>query len=279
MVYRVLRAGTLGAARLDRALQHGRLASTAFVGGLLTTSLDITEMSDLTIALYGLVPSQPATSALRDWELDWYTSSLPPAPASLLVTAAGTGREVEGLRRRGYSVDAFEPAAGQAGLIATATGSVAVSASYDDFVRATLENESNAATPLVSRSYDAVILGWGSFTHVLDPVNQRAVITACDRLCPEGPLLVSFWAATTESPRGRAYVAGRRLGERVARMRGTMGPQSRPEQTGYLGFAFNVGFTRRFSREDLESLAGDVGRRLTLFELEPYAHATLSTSR
>lgn len=277
-LFRTLRAGTVGAARLDGAAQHGRLAGTAFVGGLLTAALDPSEMSDLTIALYGLAPSHPGIGSLRAWELDWYASSLPAAPATVLVTAAGTGREVAGLRRLGYSVDAFEPAAGQAGRIESATGSIVVPASYDDFVRASLGGESNAATPLASRRYDAVILGWGSFTHVLEPDSQQAVIAACDRLCPEGPLLVSFWAATQESRRGRAFVAGRRLGECLARLRGTAGPEGDPKQTDALGFAFNVGFTRRFSRADIESLAGGVGRRLTMLALEPYGHATLATS-
>jgi hypothetical protein len=274
--YRLMRRATLGAARLDGLLQHGRRAGTAFVGAVLTSALDLAEMSDLTVALYGLTPSRPGSADLDHWEAEWYAASLPPAPARVLVTAAGTGREVAGLRRLGYSVDAFEPAPGQAALIGADEGDVVLDATYDDLVRAWRGDAASPAAPLIARTYDAVILGWGSYTHVFEPGAQADVLAACDAICPEGPILASFWAAVAAPWQGRAHRVGRRLGTGIARLRGTHDASPDADDAGRIGFAFNVGFTCRFSRDDVTALAGGVGRDVAQFELQPYAHATLT---
>lgn len=278
--YRLLEACALGAARLDASMQHSRRAATQFLGALLTTALDTAEMSDLTVALYGLTPSRAATAGLDRWEREWYAASLPPAPARVLVTAAGTGREVVALRRIGYSVDAFEPAAGQATLIAAEPGDLILRATYDDLVHAQHGDVGSPAAPLAAQRYDAVILGWGSFTHVLERRGQLELLSACHGLCPEGPILLSFWAAVAAPHRGRVYAAGRRLGQGIQRFR--CRPVEAPSAelaTEDIGFAWNVGFTRRFSREDIHSLAAAIGRGVALYEAQPYAHATLTVAQ
>jgi hypothetical protein len=274
--YRVLRRATLGAARLDGLLQHGRRAGTAFVGAALTRALDAAEMSDLTVALYGLTPSRPGSAGLDRWEAEWYEASLPPTPARILVTAAGTGREVAGLRRLGYTVDAFEPAPGQAALIGAGHDDIVLGATYDDLVRAWRGEATSPAAPFVARTYDAVILGWGSYTHVLEASAQADVLEACAALCPSGPILASFWAAVAAPWQGRAHGVGRRLGAAIAALRGTHVAHAGANDPTRIGFAFNVGFTCRFSREDVTTLAHGVGRDVTVFALQPYAHATLS---
>jgi hypothetical protein len=274
--YLTLKTVALNAARLDSVAMHGRGAALAFWSGFLTTALDTAEMGDLTVALYGLAPSGATNKGLQRWELDWYAASLPAAPCKVLVTAAGMGREVRELRRLGYSVDAFEPAPGQASRIEAAPDSIIAAASYEDLVRATLGDSSSAAAPFAARRYDAVILGWGSLTHVLERESQRAVLAACDALCPTGPILASFWPAAAAAHRGRAFKTGWRAGRAVARLRRRAGASAVPQEPADdLGFSFNVGFTRRFSREDLEALAAGVGRSVATYELEPYARATL----
>lgn len=274
--YLTLKAVALNAARLDSIAMRGRGAALAFWRGFFTAALDTVEMGDLTIALYGLAPSGAPKKGLQPWELDWYASSLPAAPCRVLVTAAGTGREVRELRRLGYSVDAFEPAPGHASRIEGAPDAIIAAASYEDLVRATLGDSSSAAAPFVTRRYDAVILGWGSLTHVLERESQHAVLAACDALCPTGPILASFWPAAVAERRGRAFRGGRRAGRVVARLRRRAGARTvAPEPPDDLGFSFNVGFTRRFSREDLEALAVDLKRSVASYETEPYARATI----
>lgn len=276
----LIERATLAAARLDRALQRSRLAGTRALGALLANALEADEMSALTIALYGLYPVRASAAGLDDWESDWYADCLPPAPARLLVTAAGTGREVVALRAMGYAVDAFEPAPGQAAMIAHGPGDLVLDATYDDLVRAARGDASSPAAEIVARRYDAVILGWGSFTHLLERRQQVEVLAACDAVCPAGPILASFWGPAGAAPRSRAQDFGGRLGRGLARLRRSRAPaRSAGRLAGEVGFAFNVGFTRRFSREELVSLAAEAGREVTLFGLRPYAHATLTPAR
>ncbi len=278
--FSLIKHATLAAARLDRAVQRGRLAGTRTLGALLADALDPAEMSALTIALYGLYPVRASAAGLDDWESDWYADCLPPAPARLLVTAAGTGREVVALRAMGYAVDAFEPAPGQAAMIAHGPGDLVLDATYDDLVRAARGDASSPAAEIVARRYDAVILGWGSFTHLLERRQQTEVLAACDAVCPEGPILASFWGAVGAAPVSRARDVGGRLGRSLARLRTSRAPaRSAGRLAGEVGFAFNVGFTRRFSRGDVVTLAAEIGREVTLFGLRPYGHATLTPLR
>ena len=48
---------------------------------------------------------------LYPWETDWFERRLPSPPASILIGAAGGGREAAALRDLGYQVRAFEPSA------------------------------------------------------------------------------------------------------------------------------------------------------------------------
>ncbi len=268
---------TLTAARLDRLALRVRREGTRSLGAFLAAALDADEMSRITVALYGQTPLRASTRGLDAWEQEWYADSLPPSPARLLVAAAGTGREVHALRAMGYAVDAFEPADGQADLIGRGPDDIVVAATYGDLVLAAAGDTSSPAAPFVEQHYDAVILGWGSLTHLLDRREQVAVLAACDAVCPRGPILASFWPAVSGTRQSRGHAVGRRLGRRVASWRGLSAAEGPDEHQGSgIGFAFNVGFTRRFSREDMVSLAAEVGRDVALFGFDPYAHATLT---
>ena len=137
LLHRALRKGAIIAARLDHAVQHGRSAGLAFVGGLLTRALDTSEMSELTVALCGLAPSRTSTTTLMGAGLVRILAAAGPGQA------AGDGgrdgqRKATGLRRLGYAVDAFEPASDQASRIEAAPDSIITSASYADLVSACL---------------------------------------------------------------------------------------------------------------------------------------------
>jgi hypothetical protein len=42
-------------------------------------------------------------------------------------------------------------------------------------------------------AFDAVLLGWGSFGHVLERAERFELLRACDRIAPNGPILLSIF--------------------------------------------------------------------------------------
>ena len=72
-------------------------------------------------------------------------------------------------------------------------GDLLAECDYAALVDAVLDGAPTLAEPLVGRPYAAIVLGWGSLTHVLDPSARRRLLRACDRLCPTGPIVASAW--------------------------------------------------------------------------------------
>jgi hypothetical protein len=109
-----------------------------------------------------------------------------------------------------------------------------------------------------------VVLGWGSFTHVLEAAERTRLLRALDAACA-GPILASFWMrdlAGASSP-GRADALGRRLGRALARLRGASGA------------GLDSAFGHQFARDEVEALAAGAGRKV-IWEGESgaYPHAT-----
>jgi len=121
----------------------------------------------------------------------------PAPPARILVPGAGTGREVLALHQRGYQVDGFEPTPAMADLadpLLRAAGAAPLQ-------RITLQEWS--AHP--AGGYDAVFGGWAMWTHILGHADRVAALQAFRRVCPSGPVLLSFdrrdpYADHTERP-------------------------------------------------------------------------------
>jgi hypothetical protein len=267
----MLVATTVATAQLAR-FGYGSLdALTAATGGLLTEALTADELSDLTVRLFEASgKTDSPVTGLFAWEPEWYETHLPAAPARILVGAAGRGREVSALLARGYSVDAFEPVPHFCAACAARSGvGVTLSADYDCFTRAMLDGEPNVAGPLADAPYDAVVLGWGSLTHVLSPTDGERLLRAAHTAAPQGPILASFWARENDAPtlgRGRAAAAGRAAGRGFRRLRRLSGP---PVEARLL---WHAGFARTFSREEIEALGSVIGRDIA-WEAEPYGHA------
>jgi hypothetical protein len=92
----------------------------------------------------------------------------------------------------GYQVDAYEPVAA---LVAAANTGVAGSVPVQ---QATVQQWSLQATGQqrsrqASGHYDAVVTGWGMWTHVLQQADRLAALRAFLAVCPQGPVLLSFW--------------------------------------------------------------------------------------
>jgi hypothetical protein len=273
--YRLLRTVALAYARADRVFRRAEERLRREVGQLLGHALEPAEQARLSIDLYGSGELAPAagTEGLWPWEAEWFARRLPPAPAFLLLGGAGAGREAGPLRRLGYRVDAFEPAeaaARRCAEIVEGAGQV-LRGTYQDLARATLEGEAGALTPLAGHRYDAVVLGWGSFTHLLDLDDRRRALAACDRLTPEGPILASFWLVSgRETAPRRGTSIGLRIGRTIRRFRGMSGHGNGDAFTGWCGFA------HPFSRAEIDDLAAGINRR-AVWEAEQgsYPHVTL----
>jgi hypothetical protein len=233
-----------------------RLAA-AFLSEALTTE----ERTALGIRLYDVSPLFRG-SALWPWESSWFGRRLPPPPARILVGACGAGREVVGLAAQGYIVDAFEPAPGMFGMAQARCDarSRAYCFRYEDLSAAVLDGVANAASPVAGETYDAVLLGCGSLSHVLEVQERQRLMRALGRLCPRGPLLASFLsvrAGEGQLPLGRAERLGAACGRGLARLRS----RALPRSSG-VAFAMHAGFYVRFAKPEIEALADSIGRKV-----------------
>jgi hypothetical protein len=244
------------------------------LGALVAEAMSAEELSALSPRLYSaLWPVSTQTQGLWDWEDAWFSARLPlPGPGvRVFVGGAGAGRESLPLRARGYQVDALEPAAALCAALARALGdeALALCATYEDVSRALLDGAGGPAAPLVGRRYDAVILGWGSLTHVMSAAERERTLRAAAALT-DGPILASFWLREAGPEGGdessRAHKLGRRIGRGLGRARLSGEPP-----VGELS-----AFGHAFAPAELEALAGVVRRRV-LWEGHSggYPHVTL----
>jgi SAM-dependent methyltransferase len=231
-------------------------------GAAFATSLDLGEKSRLTVRIYDCAPPHEAAgNDLFDIESTLFARRLPRPPARVLVGACGTGREAVALQARGYRVEAFDPAEH---CVAESTrrlaGRVPVRRlSYEqlsDIVLDGIDDDDG----LRERRYDAVVLGCGSLSHVLDDREHRRLMQALHALCPSGPILASFlWVedAAADPPQGRAVRLGNRIGRTIARLR-----RMAPCNNRRLSYRARRGFAYTFTRSEAEDLARGVGRRV-----------------
>lgn len=228
----------------------------------LTAALSRQEKSQLTLGIY---EASPIYTALADElfaiEEGIFGQRLPKAPARVLVGGCGAGREASVLAARGYQVHAFDPASAFVAESRRRLGdSVPVAQlSYEELSALVLDN---VGTPhgLARAQFDAVVLGCGSLSHVLDPREQRRLFRALDVLSPTGPLLASFlWMdqEPVELVVGRAARWGRGVGRTLARLRGVP-----CDVSPRLSYQAARGFAYTFTRGEIEQVAQSGGRRV-----------------
>ncbi|HVK77076.1 MAG TPA: hypothetical protein VM734_27405 [Kofleriaceae bacterium] len=279
--FRAVEGAVRAYARIDRTASLLGSAARLFADGALGAALAADEKMRLTVGLYDLSARQYRPGAgLWQWEERWFACRLPPPPARILIGAAGAGREAVALAERGYQVAAFEPAMVMHAQATTAARGrfPVVRAAYEDVAGAAAGRgeTGHGLAALVGARWDAVLFGWTSLSHLLEPDVRARVLAACSRLAPRGPLLVSFVArlGAPSAPRSRIWRLARRLGAAAARARG-LDPARDAD-----GAQFDraIGFVRPFTPAELDGMAAAIGRT-AIHEVEAgFPHATLVPS-
>ena len=233
----------MGHLRVERFLARSVTAYHSLASGFFAATVPTDEQTRLILDAYEDIYTM-ALTRLSAWEETWFARQLPAPPARILVCGAGSGREVMPLVTRGYEVDAFEPTAKLATELRRVHGThgLVVTCSLQEFAAATA-----AATPITNQTYAAVLLGWGSLTHILDADDRLSVMRAIDRRCPVGPILASFYLRRPES---RPERFGQFIG-RIMSGRGTPAGRSLMPK---------IGFVHRFTQDEIELLARAIGR-------------------
>jgi hypothetical protein len=132
-------------------------------------------------------PSQQ-TRGLFPFEQRMVERFFPKPPGRVLVHGAGAGREPLALVELGYRVEAYEPVA----MLASAGQRLLRERGLDVPLRvATIQSwAENVAT---TAPCDAVFLGWATWSHLLRSEERVSALRAFRRICPRGPVLMSFY--------------------------------------------------------------------------------------
>lgn len=210
---------------------------------------------------------------LFTWERRALDSPLFPRAGRVLLGAAGAGRELQALLDRGFSVVAFDPCVPfvhAARALASADKATVVEASYADLVRAA----SGRGGPLgflgAAPPFDAILLGWGSFSHVMPSSARLDLLLALRSLGGEAPVLLSF---ALEPEPGSAPPGKGRVRGALQRLFAALGAPGVSERGDH--FLPSGGFFSFLSQDELLSLAFRAGYEVALFEDLPYPHAVL----
>lgn len=249
--YRLLRSCALQSRKVQWALRRIEDRVGTSTGAILNRMLKGAQKEALSIDLYG-ASFQPENEhgGLYPWETQWFERRLPSPPAAILIGAAGSGREASALRGLGYQVHAFEPSAPAHRVCERTIGSELVdNASYQDLVAATLRGETTPLRLAGDAKFDAVLLGWGSFGHVLQRADRFELLRACDKLAPDGPILLSVFD-----------------------------PKDAAETDGVFYTPWG-GFLVRPSVEELDAHAKALNRQLIVSLQSPSSYATLVPTR
>jgi hypothetical protein len=263
------------AAVFARNAGHPRLARLVdsaqwLTDGMFAQSLTGAEKSRLTVRIYEATPAyRDVSTGLTAEEELVFARRLPSAPARILVGASGTGREALVLASRGFDVWALEPAVEPAAECRRRLGGLArvLTLSYEQMSHLVLDDSALPAAEadaLHHQRFDAILLGCGSLSHVLERHAQRRLFQALGRLCPSGPIVASFlWAAdegeaAAGRPQpGRSARLGLRIGRSIARLRGLA-----TDGRARLNYRTHRGFAYTFTRREVEELAHLAGRRV-----------------
>jgi hypothetical protein len=261
---------------IDRAAYYGYRLHEIVRDELLFGFLDPRVWPEVTDTAYAALDTYlPGGSRFESGLFGWEEQALEhpafPKRGRLLLGAAGGGRELRELSARGYEVVAFEPnerlLAG-ARAVGDSCGAIVHQASYADLVRSQ-SGEGPLASLRRAPPFDAIVLGWGSITHLLDPAEQDALFATLRKSWPRAPVLASFYTRVDPTPPSRSATLRRRLRDGLRHV----GGRARPGDQ--LTYVYAGGFAYCFSEIEIEGLAARAGYDVAAFAVEPFGHALL----
>lgn len=212
--------------------------------------------------------SQEYPRELFTWEQELFTLEPFPTRGRVLLGAAGGGRELRWLADRGYEVLAFEPSdlvKDAAQVAASRPKTRVVRASYRELVLGLESGDGPLAEPCAEGSFDAVILGWGSLSHVCESLERARLFDALRHRWPTAPIFVSFFLRRGEAEN----LVPVRL--RLRRFFSFLGAPGRPANG--LRFFHESGFAYAFTVDEIRQLASDSGYSIARLQEAPYPHA------
>ncbi len=206
------------------------------------------ERAALTVAAYTRTGAFDAPEHLShefSWEIDAIRRFFPMPPATVLVGAAGAGRELLCLARRGYQAMGFDPCP----AFVQACRESHVPDGVLGLVQGAYEDLPDRLSAVRNHApYHAAILGWGSLSHLPGDRARRHALNGMKALCPHGPLLVSWLPLAPMDARQ----------ERLRRWLHPFKP-SPPRRESYDRY---LGYIRTFELSEIDSLARRCGYEL-----------------
>jgi hypothetical protein len=273
-----------GAMRVHEAWDRQRCRLEQIIAGTALACLDPASLRYLTVRVYAETHEYESVR-LFDWEETWFSRDLPPAPARILVGAAGTGREAAYLDSKGYVTVAFDPVPSvvrYARQRQDLPRCVAfLEGSFEDLAAPGCDaSRSFQAEILRHAPYDAVLLGWTSINHLPRHKARRDLLVALRRLCPCGPLLFSHWQ--DEDPVDRGQTRSWRLGWKLGTW---LAGDNAVDPAEVLGdtLTTHAGYAHRFTEAEIRDLATTAGYDIATVTLSPpdneHPHATVIPRR
>lgn len=186
------------------------------------------------------------------WERGAIERNFPLSPSRILVGAAGGGREAFYLAKRGYDVVAYEPVGSFVESMARAASFgpsfVALQARHEELPFAQDVLESNTLRLVDDYGpFDAGIIGWGSFSHLVSEAGRIHLLSEFARLV-SGPILVSFYTRSDELKAGWKHNLRRKL----------PGFNRDPGAS----FSSAIGFTYSYTSSEFERLVASSGLQI-----------------
>jgi hypothetical protein len=161
-------------------------------------------------------------STLLPFEERMLSRYFPSPPGTVLIGAAGGGREAFALAQRGYQVVAFEPVRVLAAEMANACGELRVETlvgRYEDLPILSSLAQPPVAVDLRARApFEAAIMGWASLSHLR--TDERCINTFRQiGTLTRGPILVSCYPGHDGRSSGFSATIGHYRGFSGAQMR------------------------------------------------------------
>jgi len=191
---------------------------------------------------------------LKQWEkkaVDEYFTDCP----TLLLTAAGGGREAYHLLKLGFEVDAYECHPG----LTDFANKLLIQEGFRSSVKVAPRDE----CPAVGKKYDSSIVGWGAYTHIMGRERRIKFLRQIRvQLNENAPLLISFWSRTNNNWRHKS----------IARIGNTLRFFLNRERLE-IGDDININFVHYFTEREIRLEMKEAGFDLIFYSRKPYGHA------